>query len=90
MLNYNFLPDLHCCGGKTNELDITAEIILYILYTLFIYKDSFYELCFVLVLIKVSLQKLNIIFQSADAFVLLQEQFFEILGFHHLVADGYC
>lgn len=34
MLNYNFLPDLHCCGGKTNELDITAEIIRYILYTL--------------------------------------------------------
>lgn len=34
MLKYNFLPDLHCCGGKTNELDITAEIIRYILYTL--------------------------------------------------------
>lgn len=34
MLNYNFLPDLHCCGGRTNELDITAEIIRYILYTL--------------------------------------------------------
>lgn len=34
MLNYNFLPDLHGCGGKTNELDITAEIIRYILYTL--------------------------------------------------------
>ena len=50
MLNYNFLPDLHGCGGKTNELDITAEIIRYILYTI-IYKDSSYELCFVLVLI---------------------------------------
>ena len=34
MLNFNFLPDLHCCGGRTNELDITAEIIRYILYTL--------------------------------------------------------
>lgn len=34
MLNYNFLPDLHGCGGRTNELDITAEIIRYILYTL--------------------------------------------------------
>lgn len=34
MLKYNFLPDLHCCGGRTNELDITAEIIRYILYTL--------------------------------------------------------
>lgn len=34
MLMYNFLPDLHGCGGKTNELDITAEIIRYILYTL--------------------------------------------------------
>lgn len=34
MLKNNFLPDLHCCGGKTNELDITAEIIRYILYTL--------------------------------------------------------
>lgn len=52
MLKYNFLPDLHCCGGRTNELDITAEIIQYIYYTLlYIYQDSFYELCFVLVLI---------------------------------------
>lgn len=34
MLENNFLPDLHGCGGKTNELDITAEIIRYILYTL--------------------------------------------------------
>lgn len=34
MLKYNFLPDLHGCGGRTNELDITAEIIRYILYTL--------------------------------------------------------
>lgn len=34
MLKYNFLPDLDCCGGRTNELDITAEIIRYILYTL--------------------------------------------------------
>jgi hypothetical protein len=33
MLFTNFLPD-HCCGGRTNELDITAEIIRYILYTL--------------------------------------------------------
>lgn len=33
MLFINLLPDISC-GGRTNELDITAEIIRYILYTL--------------------------------------------------------
>ena len=44
MLLTNFLPD-HCCGGRTNELDITAEIIRYILYTL-LYKGFILRIMF--------------------------------------------
>lgn len=46
MLKYNFLPDLHCCGGRTNELDITAEIIQYIYYTLLYISGFFLRIMF--------------------------------------------